>query len=308
MEFNQELWTQVEAKVREKVAEVDGSRSKSVTDTLVNGIFVGLALTLIICCISGTFHFWFILIGFGIGWLIFIIYYHNKRNQQYKAQVIPIIVEAICPGATYSPEGTLTKDMIKASRLYNCGWGEQFKNEDTIRGIVGKTTFSFGEVELYHMQQSGKTTVKVTDFKGFVFEADFNKYFKGITLLSSEKFRLSTHLGLFSGLDRCTLEDVRFEDAFRTYTDNDQEARYILTPALQERILTMFSTFKRYLGSWDMSISFHDDCMLIMVPSSTDRFEVKYSVEEVKKDFFALQMMIDIVEQLNLNLRIWTKE
>lgn len=278
------------------------------TDTLVNGIFVGLALTLIICCISGSFRFWFFLIGFGIGWLIFIIYYHNKHNQQYKAQVIPIIVEAICPGATYSPEGTLTKDMIKASRLYDCGWGERFQNEDTIRGKVDKTEFAFGEVELYHMQQCGKSQVKVTDFKGCVFEADFNKYFNGITVLSSEKMRLASHLGLFSDLDRCKLEDVRFEEAFRTYTNNDQEARYLLTPALQERILNMFSTFKSQLGSRDMSISFHDNCMLIMVPSNTDRFEVKYSVEEVKKDFFALQMMIDIVEQLNLNLRIWTKE
>ncbi len=308
MEMNQELWAQVEAKVRDKVAEVDGSRSKSVTDTLVYGIFLGLALTLIICCVSGTFSFWFFLISFGIGWATFGIYYHHKRNQQYKAQVMPIIVDAICPGATYQPEGTLSKDMIEASRLYDCGWGERFNNEDTIRGKVGKTKFAYGEVELYHMQQSGKSQVKVTDFKGFVFEADFNKYFNGITLLSSEKFRLATHLGLFSGLSRCTLEDVRFEDEFRTYTNNDQEARYLLTPALQERILHMFTTFKRDLSCWDMSISFHDNCMLIMVPSTTNRFEVKYSVEEVKKDFYALQLMIDIVEQLNLNLRIWTKE
>ena len=32
------------------------------------------------------------------------------------------------------------------------------------------------------------------------------------------------------------------------------------------------------------------------------------SKESVKKDFLALALMIDIVEQLNLNLRIWTKE
>lgn len=308
MEFNQELWAQVEAKVRDKVAEVDSSRSKSLIDTFAYGIFLGLALTLTICCLAGTFHFYFFLISFGIGWIIFGIYYHHKRNQQYKAQVMPIIVDAICPGAIYSPEGTLSMDIIKSSRLYDCGWCEKFNNEDTIRGKVDKTEFAFGEVELYHMQHTGKTTVKVTDFKGFVFEADFNKYFNGTTLLSSEKIRLATHLGLFSDLSRCKLENVRFEDEFRTYTNNDQEARYLLTPALQERILNMFSTFKSQLGSRDMSISFHDNCMLIMVPSNTDRFEVKYSVEEVKKDFFALQMMIDIVEHLNLNLRIWTKE
>lgn len=308
MEINQELWTQVEARVREKVAEVENSKSQSNMDALIYGIFLGLALTLVVTCVSGTFSFWFVIVCFIIGWIFFGIYYHNKRNKQYKAQVMPIIVEAICPGATYNPEGTLSMDMIKASRLYDCGWGEKFTNEDTIRGKVDKTAFAYGEVELYHMQQSGKTTVKVTDFKGFVFEADFNKYFNGITLLSSEKLRLATHLGLFSGLSRCTLENVNFEDEFRTYTNNDQEARYLLTPALQERILKMFQTFKRDLGSWDLSISFHDNCMLIMVPSRENRFEVKYSVEDVKKDFFALQMMIEIVEQLNLNLRIWTKE
>ena len=39
MEINQELWTQVEARVREKVAEVENSKSQSNMDALIYGIY-----------------------------------------------------------------------------------------------------------------------------------------------------------------------------------------------------------------------------------------------------------------------------
>lgn len=303
----QDRWTEVEPRIREAVELLDSERTSHYKKIPLYGSIIALVMLLFGCCIFG-FSFPMLLGCLAIGWGIMFAVYSSQQNESYKQKVMPTLVEAVCSGATYHPEGTITEEVIKSSRLYNMGWGEKFKNEDTIRGQVGKTDFVYGEVELWHMQQTGKTAVKVVDFKGFVFEADFNKYFQGITLLSSEKFKLSGQLGFFSGLDRCKLEDVRFEDRYKTYTSNDQEARYILTPALQERIMNMNDVFAQQLRDKELSISFHDDRMLIMVPSSTDRFEAKYDIESVKKDFLALALMIDIVEQLNLNLRIWTKE
>lgn len=303
----QDVWAQVEPRIQQSLADLSKERSEAFRKVPLQGLFVGLPIGLIIGAFT-EFHIVVFILAYALGCVIMGIADYTSRNGKYKREVMPKLVDALCPGATYSPQGTISKDMIAASHLFPAGWGERFENEDTIRGVVGKTDFVYGEVELYHMQQSGKTTVKVTDFKGFVFEADFNKYFQGVTLLSSQKFRLATHLGFFSGLNRCKLEDVRFEDAYRTYTTNDQEARYILTPALQERILQMNKVFRTQLGDDEVNISFHDDRMLIMVPSSTNRFEVKYDAEGVRRDFLALSLMLDIVEQLNLNLRIWSKE
>jgi len=164
-------------------------------------------------------------------------------------------------------------------------------------------------MKLSHTQSNGKTTTEVTDFEGFAFEADFNKYFQGHTVLSSEKFHLMGQVGGFlSDMDHIELEDVTFNSRYRTYTTSDQEARYILTPALQQRILQMEDTLRTYAGAKELSMSFHGSRLLIMVQSSADRFEVKYDLNGVRNDFMAFCVLVDIIEMLNLNLRIWTKE
>lgn len=300
-----ELWFQVEPKIRAGIEALAERKRESKSKIAIYGSLIGVLMLIITLPIAGVFG---LLIALAIGYGGVYMYYRYRHNQQYKAEIVPILVDAICPGATYSPKGTLDKEIIQVSKLYNAGWGESFSNEDTIRGKVGKTDFVYGEVTLSHTESNGKQTRTVIDFKGFVFEADFNKYFNGLTLLSSEKLRLTTQIGLFSSLKRCKLEDVDFEKRYKTYTTNDQEARYILSPALQQRIMQMNDTFRSQLGDAEINISFHDSRMLIMVPSQTDRFEIKYTVEGVKQDLLALTVLIGIVQQLNLNLRIWTKE
>lgn len=305
MSLDANNWTEIESEIKKTLDSLETQRQESRVKTAINGTLIGLTLGVIglICSHSPIA----ILITLAFSYGIIYSINHNKRNKIYKTEVMPKIVNSICPGATYEPEGTLTKDMILSSHLINMPFNERFINEDTIRGKVGSTSFVYGEVKLYHRESNGKQSYEVVDFKGFVFEADFNKYFNGITTVTSKCFRTRT-IGFLSSLKRCNLEDVNFEERYNTFTSNDQEARYILTPSLQMRIMEMHDEFCSKLKDNGLAISFHDNKMLIMVPSSTNRFEVKYRIEDVKSDFLALRLTISIVEMLNLNLRIWTKE
>lgn len=250
------------------------------------------------------------LMAWLVGWIIcsqlMTRFIYKNNNKKYKTEVIPMLVRGACPGATYSPTGELTKEIIESSKLYDMSWGEKFKCENVVHGQVGQTEFVYCEAEVSNspILNFGRKT----DFKGLIFEADFNKSFQGVTLTSSEKVRMEGVFGLFSEMTRCNIEDVEFEKRFATYTTNDQEARYILTPALQQRIVAMHDTFIKDLGEKKLSISFHDDKLLIMVASDRNRFEMRYDAREIKKDFVALCAMTEIVEMLNLNLRIWSKE
>jgi len=294
--------------IREKIAELNRRKEDANKKVFIYGPIIGAFFALIACNVVG-FNLLAILIPVVVGCLIVWFVYHAKFNGEYKRTVVPALVDAICPGATYCAEGNFPKDLIKASKLYPAGWGEHYKNEDTIRGKVGSTDFVYGEMKLSHTQSNGKTSTEVIDFKGFAFEADFNKHFQGQTVLSSEKFHLMGQVGGFlSSMDHIELEDVTFNNHYRTYTTNDQEARYILTPALQQRILEMEETLRREAGGRELSMSFHGSRLLIMVQSSADRFEVKYDLEGVRRDFVAFCVLVDIIEMLNLNLRIWTKE
>lgn len=313
------LWTKIEPQIRDTIQELDNRHQAARPKILLYGGIISAGIIFLINAFSrgfllqGSLPFPFVLlflaipcaIGFGIVYAI----YHNQHNKTYKAEVVPKLIDAICPGSTYSPQGTLGKEIIQAGGLHDVSLGKRYHNEDTIRGKVDKTDFVYGEVKISHIQSDGKNSREVTDFQGFVFEADFNKYFQGKTIVTSQRHALTGNaVGLFSSLSRIHLEDINFEERYKTYGTNDQEARYILSPALQQRILQMHDTFRQQLGDKELSISFHDSRMFIMVPSSTNRLEVKYDLEGVKRDFLALTLMIDIVNQLNLNLRIWTKE
>lgn len=307
MQQVQFLWNSVEQQISDIIDQINMKRTETDRKVIRNTLICGPLVSLLVCLFFNA-PLWvsfFIIIG---AWGLFNRYYKSVHNDMYKSEVMPKIVQAICPGATYDPKGSITKEMIKRADLYDVGWGEQFDCEDTIRGKVGETDFVYSELTLSHQQSTGKSTITVIDFKGFVFEADFNKYFGGITVLSTDHAHLMARHAIFSKLKRCHLEDVNFDRLYTTYTSNDQQARYILTPALQQRIMEMNRTFTEHLHDHELSISFHDDRMLIMVPSDTNRFEVKYETSQVMTDFLALTTMIDVVEMLNLNLRIWSKE
>ena len=234
---------------------------------------------------------------------LFYTIFKKKHIKTYKAQVVPTLVESVFPGASYSPKGAISKRDLKETGLFKFKREHDFESEDTITGRIGKTDFSFCEIRVSHQEQNGEDSYKtVYDFFGFAFIADFNKHFHGRTLFSSKKSHLN--VGFFSDLQPCVIEDLEFEKRFMTYATDDQQARYIITPGLQQRILDLNDFF----DNQELGISFHDGLMFMIVDSGTNHFEVNYDFDGVKRDLFALSILGDIVEQMNLNLRIWSKE
>lgn len=316
----EQIWSRVEPQLRAPLAELRQRRDKDKKFALVTSAIIAAVAAVAVLvygvCTGGYKNYITpiatIVMVFGFSWLQIKSLKERKRNLSYKAEVVPQLIEAVFPGAVYNRRGTLTKDRVNESKLFKMK-KRDLDCEDSIQGCIGNIPFTYNEAEIYHYESErdsdGNTTqTKVTDFNGFVFEADFNKYFYGMTILSSQTRRLKKDLGWFNDMPKCQLEDPVFNARYDVYTTNDQEARYILTPAIQQRIVEMNDFFINELRGGSLSISFYQNKIFIMASSSYDRFEVKYETESVKSDFLALPVLIDIVEQMNLNLRIWTKE
>ena len=121
--------------------------------------------------------------------------------------------------------------------------------------------------------------------------------------------KLGQNLQAFSSRgDLIKLEDPEFEKEFCVYADDQVEARYILSPSLMQRIVE----FKR---KWNTKVylSFRDSKVYIAIKMDKNLFEtrlfksiVDYNFIEANIRFLAL--LTGIVEDLNLNTRIWTKE
>ena len=104
------------------------------------------------------------------------------------------------------------------------------------------------------------------------------------------------------------LENTIFDDIFVTYSRNQIEARYILTPAMMERILDLNKKCDETI-----SISFIHSKMYIAFPLSQNYFEAPIhssllAPDLLTDDLSIVKFMHDIVHELDLNTRIWTKQ
>ena len=243
------------------------------------------------------------LIGIGIAaGIALLIYYScvNAKSQElssyYKKEVIAQILQSFCENAVFTPE-----EGIKESTFRNCAL---FTSPDR----VGKTDFCCAEIHAEErktrVNSKGQTSHYWVDiFKGFFFIADFQKDFQGhTTILRNSLFKLSS-----SG-SRVKLENPDFEKTFDVYSTDQIEARYLLSPSMMERLLALDREFNR-----NITISFRDSNILIAIPESRNHFEASIwkpmdDLSQLKNDFSMIHALVSIVEDLNLNTRIWSKK
>ncbi len=242
-------------------------------------------------------------------------YLSRDYASDFKNNVLEKIVNYIDPNLSYIPTMSISEGQFMASGIYRKGI-DKYDGDDFVEGKIGATKIEFSEIHAqYETRDSKGRTSHHTIFKGLFFIGDFNKHFKGDTyVLPDQAEKLLGGLGgVFQGMSKkygelVKLEDPVFEKEFVVYSDDQIEARYILSPALMERI----TKFKQKSGS-RISMSFVGSKVYIAIPFAKNLFEPKVfstimDFKPVKEFFDDFALMIDIVEDLNLNTRIWTKK
>jgi len=156
---------------------------------------------------------------------------------------------------------------------------------------------------------------RYTVFKGLFFIGDFNKDFTTQTVvLPDTAEKLFGYLGqklqslnIFRG-QLIKLDDPEFEKHFVVYGNDQIQARYILSTSLMERIVE----FKKKTGR-KIYLSFVGSMVFVAVSYTRKLFEPRIfktllEFDPIRKYFEDLQLAIGIVDDLNLNTRIWSKE
>ena len=189
-----------------------------------------------------------------------------------------------------------------------------------MEGKIGATAIRFCELHTQYKttrrDSKGHThTEWHTIFRGLFFMGDFNKHFSGSTIVlpdSAEALfgKFGQWLQSFSfGRDQLIkMDDPEFEKLFVVYGTDQIESRYILSPALMQRIVE-FKT-KRQKSIY---LSFVGSSIFVALSETRALFEPKIfssilDFETVCEYFEDLRVAVEIVEDLNLNTRIWSKE
>ncbi|EDY81592.1 hypothetical protein VDG1235_1210 [Verrucomicrobiia bacterium DG1235] len=241
----------------------------------------------------------------------------NPFKKAFKQEVLGAVVSTYDESFRYQATSGISRGAFKASELFKKGI-DRYRAEDYVSGLWEKTEFEFSEVHAEYKTTSGsgknRRTQWHTIFKGIFFIADFHKEFRTRTIvLPDTAEKVFGFLGRklqdwnFARPDVVRLEDPDFEREFCVYADDQVEARYILSPSLMQRILRL----KRKFGD-KVFLSFLHSKVYIALSSSKNCFEPKMFepvdmslIDEYKED---LDLIVGIVDDLNLNTRVWTKE
>ncbi len=260
-----------------------------------NGIFITIA----------------ILISIGI-----FIYKYMKKDyrNEFKEYVIKPLIKHIDPSLNYSSNLHISKTVFIDSKLFT--YPDKFTGNDFTIGTIDKTQIQFSDVDAKKKYKDSKGKTKYsTIFQGLFIATDFNKNFYGTTIVLPDFAQNSfgDMIGSwlqsknFSRGELVKMDSVEFEKAFVVYSDDQIEARYILTQNLMELILNFKKKSKN-----DIYISFTKNKLHIAIDYKKDLFEpsVFTSLLDEKLIFEyieVLSLVIGCVEELKLNRRIWSK-
>ena len=160
---------------------------------------------------------------------------------RFKHEVAAEVFKIVCPTASYAPLEGIAETTFDEPGLFNTRGG--FKSDDRVRGTIGQTPFEAADVSRSYTT-GGKNSRTVVVFRGLFFHLDFNKTLRGVTLVDPKGASPSS-VGSRSDLTEVVLENPEFADTFTVYASDETEARYILTPAMMERILALQSNTEK---------------------------------------------------------------
>ena len=239
------------------------------------------------------------LITFVISVSIIVVFIPILRfKRATKDAVMKKIISFFGENINYS-KNMITDDIIKASELFN-----KYDNsdvDDCFAGYYNGVRIAVSEYDL----DNGRGKNKENIFNGLLILFDFSKNFSGKTKCKS-KFNFSSLnnfgswvtigvLGLFCFVDimfvfiilafigiwsliehlnnkgkkAVYLENVVFSKKWNVEATDQVEARYLLTPAMMERVLEVKKLFKGKA----IDFSFFDNKLLIAVHTNKDMFE-----------------------------------
>ena len=264
-----------------------------------------------------------ILAGVVISIVIGIIYFRVKGRDKtfyndFKEKVINALVKFISPDLVYNAKNHIGLDSFQRSRIFLTGV-DRYRGDDMVEGKIDKTQIWFSEVNAEYKRTTtdSKGRTKTTwhrIFKGLFFIADFNKHFSTSTVVLPNRLGRGGFARFFQKMNFArkeklvSMEDLDFNKYFVVYGEDQIEARYVLSTSLMKRITDFKKSHKN-----PVFISFVNSFLYVAIGHNKDLFEPSYfkrlnRFEIVKEYFEDLQLAVGIVEDLNLNNRIWTKQ
>ena len=260
---------------------------------------------------SAEFQWWLIAGLAGAGYTL-TAWMTKDYRRRFKKKIFAKLVERIDPTLRYDPDRKISSVLFDASGLFPRDY-TLYQGNDLIEGAIGDTPISFCDlnVQKEYRDAKGRKNRSIV-FAGTFVVTEFHKHFNGFVRVVpdfAERYFGVTGRWL-QGWDKevVRMDSPRFEKLFKVYAKDSVEAHYLLTPNIMERIVAL-----QERADAPIYLSFRYEKLFIAVAHGEDRFEPTLFTSLLKVDTFLkyaenLDLILSIVEELNLNRKVWSKE
>lgn len=181
----------------------------------------------------------------------------------------------------------------------------KIENDDYFRGFHDGICITISEVKLIR----GSGQYSSCTFNGLFIKLDLNKQTKHHTIIIENpsfcSFLTSGLPNHFPQMEKVELEDPEFNKHYHVFSQDQVEARYLLTPSFMER----FKNLKEIYKTNHIRASFQKNSVLIAMSSDKDLFvlgDITKSVtdsKEVQTLFEEFAAVLSLIEALKLNIK-----
>ncbi|MDD4213096.1 MAG: DUF3137 domain-containing protein [Bacilli bacterium] len=229
----------------------------------------------------------------------------QQIKTQFKEVYLKKVILGLYENATYDPRAGLPEARVYRSGLLKRA--DRYHSEDLITGSFSDVQFETCDLKLEerHVRhtKNGTQVYYVTYFLGRFFEFEFPKNFKGKIIVSEGSL-----MTWFTNLKKMELESVEFNKKFKTYSSDELNTFYVLTPHLMESLMEL-----ERQNPGTIACSFDGNRLTIIVNNNRDTFDLKLfseindqAIVAMKKELAVIE---NIIEELRLNRNIFiTKE
>lgn len=242
----------------------------------------------------------------------------NGRQELFQSKFVPAIVRHLDPELSYLPESGLPEDSFRASSLFNHPI-HRFHARNLIQGRFQGIPLAFSYIKAEYKVETptknGSITTWHTIFDGTMIVTEYNKNFSGMTWVLPD-FAESVFGGLIGNFlqksnfsqpgEMTRMEDPEFEKLFVVYTTDQVEARYLLTPKIMEKMVKIRNFFQN-----KVAFAFVNQVFYVAVSECQTDFSCPFgpvSYADAERVYFNLTQFAGIITELELNLRLWSKQ
>jgi Ca2+/Na+ antiporter len=321
MKTSEELSELYEKQLKPSLVSLESKRKSIILRKVIYLLLIPVVIAMAI--FLGDKQEYFLYIGLALVLFLVFKYYMLRKDKaeyrhDFKEKVVREVVRMINPDWNYYPDDRISQDDYFKSNLFPDDV-DRYTGDDKVEGVIDKTDFQFSELHTEYKSETRdddgrKEETWHTIFKGIFFHADFNKEIKGKTLVlpdTAEKLfgSLGKKLQTLSGRGQLIkMEDVEFEKLFVVYGSDQIESRYVLTPSMMRSMIAIKKKYKK-----NVYFSFIGSRIYVAISIKKDLFEprllrsgVRFSDIEHMNEYFSV--IETIINEMNLNTRIWTKD